>query len=313
MPKEKNFLNKDFTFTTPDHKEIFVRKWYQSQKKPQAILQIAHGMTEHIARYAGFAENLVAAGIVVYGNDQRGHGRTAGSEEELGHFADEDGWNKVILDMYQLTKQIKSEYPKTPIFLLGHSMGSFLSRCYIQSKADAINGIILSGTGSGRGILGRLGIRIVQSEMALKGKRARSKLLDKLSFGSFNNEFKPQRTAYDWLCSNNKEVDKYIKDPYCGAISTTSFYLDLLKGVSQANSFTLVKKVPKNLPIYLFSGSEDPVGERTKGIMEVFWQFKKAGIKDINCKFYPGRHELYHEFNKYEVYQDVVNWIKNRI
>lgn len=302
-----------FHFSSIDGKPIFVNKWMPGEGV-RGIVQIAHGMCEHSERYCDFAAALVDAGYAVYANDHRGHGKTAGALENLGYFADENGWELVVDDMYELTQISKKENPTLPIFLFGHSMGSFLSRRYIQKYGSEISGVILSGTGADPGLLSAIGIGIAKWEIKKKGRKARSALLTQLTFGNYNKQFRPQRTEHDWLSRDEKEVDKYIADPYCGAVVTAGFFHDMVTGIKLLDRPEQLGNVPKDLPILLFSGEKDPVGNNTKGVRKVFRNFQKAGIQDVSCKFYPdGRHEMLNEINKEEVYCDVMDWLNKRV
>ncbi|KQC07642.1 MAG: alpha/beta hydrolase [Smithella sp. SDB] len=304
-----------FTFKTLDGTDIFTYKWIPDEASTiRGIVQIAHGMSEHAGRYERFAENLTKEKYAVYANDHRGHGKTAGSQEEIGYFADENGWGKVVEDMHNLTGIIQKEYPGKPVFLFGHSMGSFLSRYLAMNYADYLSGLILSGTGGDPGIIGKIGLLIAKIDAKLNGKKATSEIMNKLSFGTFNSAFKPNRTDYDWLSRDNSEVDKYIKDPWCGAVFTTGFFCDMLSGIIHINKKENIARIPKNLPIYLFSGTKDPVGTNTKGVIQVYNSFKKAGIIDVGIKFYEdGRHEMLNEINREEVFKDVVMWLNRHI
>lgn len=306
---------KTTTFQADDGKEIFYHQWLPEDKERiKAIVQIAHGMAEHSKRYHRFAEALTKEGFAVYANDHRGHGQTAGSLENVGYFADENGWNLVVEDMHKLTETIKSNHPNIPVFLFGHSMGSFLSRNYIFRYGNDIQGVILSGTGGDPGLLGKIENFVAKRESKNKGKKFRSPLLKNLSFGKFNNAFKPNRTEFDWLSRDDAEVDTYVNDPYCGGDFTAGFYEDLLSGLGVVNSFKNTRKVPKNLPIYLFSGEKDPVGNNTKGVKQIFKAYQKAGIKDVTCKFYKdGRHEMLNEINREEVFSDIIIWLNDHM
>lgn len=298
-----------FTFQTADNTKIHVHKW-GTDETPIGIVQIAHGMTEHSKRYHEFATKLVKAGYVVYANDHRGHGQTAGVQEKLGYFADENGWEMVVDDLYQLTMTIKKEYPDIPLFLFGHSMGSFLSRRYIQKYGTELDGVILSGTGADQGVLSWLGIQLANLESKIKGKKNQSHLLNQLAFGNFNRAFHPFRTEFDWLSRDEQEVDKYIADPFCGYVPTTSFFYDLFSGIKRLDRSEYLNQVPKNLPIFLFSGDQDPVGDGGKGVLKTYHNFQKAGILDVAYKLYlGGRHEMLNESNREEVYQDVIAWL----
>lgn len=304
-----------FKYKASDGKEIFTHQWLpENSLEIKAILQISHGMAEHAERYHGFAEVLCAHQIGVYANDHRGHRHSIEEQHPLGYFADEDGWNVVVDDMKTLTTLIKEKHPGLPVFLMGHSMGSLLSRSYAFSNSQDIKGLILSATAGDPGLLGSVGIMVAQLECALKGKKAKSPMLDKLSFGKFNTAFKPNRTPCDWLSRDEAEVDKYVEDPHCGNIFTAGFFRDLLTGIKSINQVSNIEKVAKDLPIYLFCGSHDPVGENTKGVQKVINAYQKTGIKDLSYKFYEeGRHEMLNETNKEEVYQDIIEWIEARV
>ncbi|HEU5141095.1 MAG TPA: alpha/beta hydrolase [Bacillales bacterium] len=302
-----------FTFQTVDGAEIYVHKWIPSGKVI-GVVQIAHGMSEHSARYEAFASVLVDEGYAVYANDHRGHGETAGGKENLGYFADENGWELVVDDLYEVTNIAKEGHSGLPVFLFGHSMGSFLSRRYVQKYGRELAGVILSGTGADQGVLSSVAIGMAKREIRKHGKKARSELLTRLSFGSYNKAFEPWRTEFDWLTRDEKEVDRYIKDPYCGAVATAGFYYDLFVGLKRLDKPALLKQMPKNLPVFFVSGDQDPVGQNTKGVLKVARHLQKAGIRDIDVKFYKdGRHELLNELNKEEVYQDIIRWLRTKI
>ena len=304
-----------FTFKAPDSVDIFVHKWLPEEDAPiKAIVQVSHGMAEHSARYERFANALGRAGIGVYANDHRGHGQTAGDADKIGYFADANGWNQVVDDMVRLTGIIAENHPGIPIFLFGHSMGSFLSRTYITRYGNEIKGAILSGTGGDPGLLGKVGLMIARLESWFRGKTARSPMLNNLSFGGFNKAFKPNRTDFDWLSRDDAEVDKYVADPFCGGIFTAGFFVDLIGGINFINKPEAIGMVPKGLPIFLFSGALDPVGDNTKGVQQVCDGYKKAGIEDVSMKFYEGgRHEMLNETNRGEVFEDVIRWVGDRI
>ncbi len=307
-----------FTFKVPDGTQIFTYRWLpDSPSDIKAAIQITHGMVEHAARYERFAQALVEAGYAVYANDLRGHGKTAGSVDHVGHFADEKGWEKVVDDLHTLTGIIKKENPRVPVFLFGHSMGSFFARHYAMLYGNEISGLVLSGTGGDPGIGGKIGLLVAKREAKKKGWSAKSPTMNKLMFGRYNKGIKPSRTQFDWLSRDATEVDKYINDPFCGNIGSAGFYYDVIEGLFFINRLENVRNIPKNLPIYLFSGALDPVGAKTpwsgktKGVLQTYKDLVKAGIKDVSYKFYPdGRHEMLNELNREEVTQDVISWLK---
>jgi alpha-beta hydrolase superfamily lysophospholipase len=306
-----------FSYTAPDGAKIFVYLWLpDSQSDVKAVVQIAHGMAEHAGRYERFAKTLVEAGYAVYSSDLRGHGKTVGSLDKLGHFADEKGWETVVDDLHILMGIIKKENPQLPVFLFGHSMGSFFARHYAMLYGNEIVGLVLSGTAGDPGLGGKIALLIGKREAKKKGRKAKSPTMDKLLFGMYNKAFKPNRTKFDWLSRDTAEVDKYINDPMCGKVLSAGLYCDVIKGLFFINKRDNISKIPKNLPIYLFSGTLDPVGAKTpwsgktKGVLQVYNNFVKAGIQDVTYKFYPGgRHEMLNELNREEVFKDVITWL----
>jgi alpha-beta hydrolase superfamily lysophospholipase len=193
-------------------------------------------------------------------------------------------------------------------------MGSFLSRYYAMHYAAELTGLVLSGTAGDLGALRKIGIIVATIEAKIKGKKAKSNIMNKLSFGAFNDAFKPNRTDYDWLSRDNAEVDKYVNDPWCGAVCTAGFFCDMLGGIGYINKKENIAKIPKNLPIYIFSGTKDPVGGNTKGVSQVYNALKDAGIGDVTLKFYEdARHETLNEINREEVFRDVIAWMNKHI
>lgn len=278
------------------------------------MVQIAHGMAEHIERYNDFAEFLVEKGYVVYGNDHRGHGKSVGESEVFGHLSDNHGWRKTVMDLNYIREEIEKQYPEKRVILLGHSMGSFLARDYAQEFGDHIQSLILIGTAGKIGVIGNIGLLIAKLEKLVKGKQKKSPFLDRLIFGKYNKNFTPGQTPFDWLSSDEKEVNTYLKDPLCGQIMTTGFYVDLLGGLKKIHRPRNMEKIPKDLPVLLLSGALDPVGKEGEGVREVQKIFEDQGIKDLTVKLYTGRrHELLHETNKEEVYQDLLHWMEEKV
>ncbi|MCK5220122.1 MAG: alpha/beta hydrolase [Candidatus Aminicenantes bacterium] len=304
-----------FTIEAEDGKRIFVYRWLPDEKKKlKCIVQISHGMAEHAGRYKRYAEYMNSIGIGVYANDHRGHGKTAGSLEKVGYFPDKDGWDFVVSDMFLLTEKIRDTHPGIAVFLQGQSMGSFLARDYIARDGSKVDGVILTGTAGDPGIKGSMGILAAKLFSKLLGRRHRDRILDKSVFGSYNKQFKPARTKFDWLTSDESEVDKYISDEYCGGIFTSGFFLYLFTGLKKVNKKENFRSIPNELPIMLISGKKDPLGEDLKGVERVISSFKEAGIKDVEYKFYKsGRHEMLHEINRDEVFTDISEWINSKL
>ncbi|MCP4693389.1 MAG: alpha/beta hydrolase [Desulfobacterales bacterium] len=296
--------------------EVFVYRWLPDENVPvKGVVQIAHGMVEHAGRYQFLAKELTDSGYVVYADDHRGHGKTAGAPEKVGHFPEKDGFRLIVADMKRLTDRIKKERPGPPLFLLGHSMGSFLTRYYIIQHGEEIDGAILSGTSGDPGLLRLGGVLAAKIESILKGRAARSSLLDSLSFGSYNKEFEPTRTDSDWLSRDEAEVDKFIRDPYCGAVCTAGFFYDMLTALGEIYRFDNIRKTPADLPIYLFSGDKDPVGGKNgEGVLETRDAYRKAGVKDLSLELYEnGRHEMLNEINRPEVHENIIKWLDAHI
>jgi len=302
---------KTFTFKSSDNENIFVYKWMPDNNlQPKAILQIAHGMAEHATRYNEFAEELIKHNFIVYANDHRGHGQTAKSVNEQGFFATKNGWNLVVEDMFLLTNLIKKENPNIPVFLLGHSMGSLLTRTYIIKYQNNVNGIILSGTSGEKGMLIKSAKFLSKILTITQGKQTPTNLMNNMSFGKFNDKFKPNRTPFDWLSTNNENVDNYIADPFCGAIFSTQFFNDLSSGVDFINKKENILKIEKKLPILMISGEDDPVGNFTKGVKMVYNTYNELGINNIEVRFYKNfRHEILNETNRKQVFADIIEWI----
>lgn len=216
-------------------------------------------------------------------------------------------------DLYELITKSKAENKGLPIYLFGHSMGSFVSQRFVELHGNEIDGLILSGSNGEPIKLVTPGIWLAKLEIIMYGRRHVSKALDKLSFGGFNKTFKPNRTQYDWLCSVDSEVDKYIENEYCGFIPTSSFFYDLLRGLKKIHKDENFKCIPKDLPIYLIAGDKDPVGVFGKGIINMYDKLKKYGVSDVNYKLYKDkRHEILNEDNKTEVMNDVLSWISSK-
>lgn len=301
------------TFKSYDFAHIVYYK-HTPAKDPKAIVIITHGMAEHARRYDHFAEFLNSHSFIVYAHDQRGHGETAGKTQKIGFISNKNGWEKITLDLKEMVDIAKKENPGLPVFLLGHSMGSLVVRTFLIRFSEEIQGVILSGTAGSAGFLAVLGNILTSIIMIFKKKSSPSPLMDTLVFGSFNKEFEPKRTKFDWLSRDEKVVDDYVADPLCGTIFSLKFFKDLANGVEYVNKSKYIENIRKDISIYSFAGDKDPVGKNGKQVTEVYDMYKKAGIKDIELKLYPeARHETLNEINKEEVYSDIINWINKKL
>lgn len=280
----------------------------------KAILQISHGMVEFIERYDGFAKFLNEKGILVIGNDHLGHGQTAGCDEDLGYFCRENKSATVVKDLHTVTEYAKKQYPNVPFFLFGHSMGSFMARRYLMTYGTELTGAVICGTGKQAAAtlaVGKLTCAILK---LFKGERFRSNFINQASFGTYNERFKPIRTKNDWLTKDTEIVDWYNQHKFCTFNFTINGYQTLFEVLTFIQKKENVEKIPKNLPLFMIAGEEDPVGNYGAGVRSVYETYKAVGIQDIDLKLYPtDRHEILNETDKETVYQDVWNWLAPRI
>ena len=281
---------------------------------PGGIVQIAHGIAEHIDRYEDFMRFLAENGYVAVGNDHLGHGKSAARLEERGFFAEKDGWNYVVEDMKKLRDLVKEQFPNLPYIFFGHSMGSFLTRTFLILHPDLYDAAILSGTGHQSPALVNGGYLAAEFMTKINGAHASGKALNDMAFGSYCKRIENPRTPFDWLSRDNETVDRYIADPLCGFICKTSLYRDMMGGLRFLTSRRNISKMNKKPPIYFMSGAEDPVGDYGAGVEKAYKAFCDAGLTDVMIRLYPGgRHEMLNEINRDEVRQDILNWLNKKI
>ncbi|GAB4372809.1 MAG: alpha/beta hydrolase [Spirochaetales bacterium] len=303
----------ELTLTAEDQIRLLGWRCLPDVKPPRACILILHGMAEHIQRYEGFSEFLCERGYAVYGFDLRGHGKTGDLSASSGIFAEENGWERVQADIDLWVDKIRQDYPESPLVLFGHSLGSLLARCYAARHGEKLRGMILSGPVASGGVLRGIASLLAWGNALINGKNAPARLLDRLIFRGYARSIKDRRTDFDWLSRDDRQVDAYIRDPHCGRIMTTGFYQDLLKGVQLAYRQSTYRNTPKDLPIYIFGGSKDPVGKFSRTITQLYKEYRKAGISNVTMKFYSGgRHEMLNETNREEVYKDILSWLNDR-
>ena len=301
---------KAFTVLCADGHQMPVYSWLPVGETA-CVLHIAHGMSEYAERYGPIAELLALQGIAVYAHDQRAHGKAVVKIEEQG-LGEHNWFYKQVDDIHIMMQYLKVTYSHQKIFLLGHSMGSFLCQRYFQLYGNEIDGLILSASNGKKDPLMSFGIALTWLQMKLYGSKYKSNLIDKLLFGKYNSYFKPIRTKADWLSRDTKVVDAYINDPQCGFTCSSLFIYYFFKGISDDFNKKNTSGIPTNIPVYVFSGDKDPVGLFGKGVLQLISNWKAAGVKDISYKLYPGgRHEMLNEINRAEVLDDLVNWINN--
>lgn len=295
------------TFRASDGVELAAYRW-QPDGPPRALLFIAHGMAEHAARYDDFASFLATHGIAVEAHDHRGHGRTARTPQDLGFFAESNGWQRVVDDVKERLAATRERHPRLKIILFGHSMGSFVSQQILFETPGLIDAAILSGSNGKPLRLASVGRLIARLERLRLGRHGRSRLLTNLSFGPFNKRFAPNRTEFDWLSRDAAQVDAYVADPLCGFAVTTQFWVDLLDALGPLAKEKNRDRVPEALPVLIFSGDADPVGVN---LSELVKGYRGNGMTHVAVKLYPGgRHEMLNETNRAEVKADVLAWIE---
>jgi len=305
---------KEWKFQSEDGiHEIRAVSW-ETEDQPRAILQISHGMQEYMERYGKFAEFLVSKGIMVVGNDHLGHGYSVNDASELGYFQKGANSGVVIEDLHTLTKAIKEQYPDVPYILMGHSMGSFMARRYLMTYGNELDAAIIMGTGTQPGAVlagGKLVSKIIE---LIKGDKHRSTLMKIMAFGAYNKRIKPMRTRCDWLTKETEIVDWYRKNPLCTFSFTVNGYQVLFDAIGYIQKKSNIEKIPKDLPILIVSGEEDPVGAYGAGPKAVAASYQKAGIQDVTCILYPeDRHEILNETDKEKVYDDILNFIEKQV
>ena len=260
----------------------------------KAVLQITHGMTEHMGRFEVFAESLLPRGIAVAGFDLRGHGRNPGNAD-VASFG-EGGWAASIKDMRLFYELLEKRFAGAPHYMLGFSLGSFLLREYLRKYPDGVAGAIIMGTGHQPGCLLSIMMTIVKGQIKKAGFDKTTDLVRQLSFGAYNQKFKPNRTSADWLCADQAELDKYLSDTLVRKDISSGLFRDLLASMKRTGSAKEYDNWDKNLPILLISGQDDPVGDGGKGVRAIYNRMKKTGMENVTIRLFENaRHDLFHE------------------
>lgn len=300
---EQFFLSKDGS--THIHMVTF-----SPQNKPCAIVQITHGITEHIMRYEKLAKYLTDYNILVVGIDLLGHGLSTNNNTKKMYFGPSGSWNYVLQDIdtcYQMTKE---KYPDIPYIMLGFSLGSFLIRNYLITYPNKVAGSILIGTGYTSPFLLKMVLKITLKEIKKYGEETITPKINNLAFGTYNKNFKPTKTTFDWLYKSPKALEKYLADPLRGEGTSSGLFRELLNGMIYDNSSSNITKMNKNTPILILSGSADAVGDFTKGVTKFYNVLKKYNFSHLKLKIYPSlRHDILHEDEYLEVYNDILSWL----
>jgi len=305
---------REFTFLSADGKTAIHAAEWMPEGTPRAVLQIVHGVSEHILRYAPFAEYLTAHGFAVVGHDHLGHGTTVAPGAPRLYFGPKGSWDWVVQDIETLRQMSRERFPGIPYFLLGHSMGSFLARTHLIRHPGVTDGAVIMGTGQMAPLLIKGGRAVAAIESLRVGEEHGSPLVQALSFKTYNKIFAPNRTGFDWLSVNEENVDSYISHPLCGGNPSIGLFREMLWGMGFIAKPEQLKRMDVTTPILFISGGMDPVGDLGKGVERAYESFRAAGVQDVSLKLYPGlRHEILNETEREMVYEDVRLWLESKL
>ena len=293
--------------------DIAANAYFPEDGTFDTVLTVHHGMAEHQERYLPFIRFLCENGVAVYIHDMASHGSSRTASGLTGWFGEKEGCPNLVRDFRTLAAQARAENPGKKQLVMGHSMGSFICRLYLsQYPEDRPDGAIIMGSG-GPNPAGKAGQAMASMIGALRGKQHKSPLMNKMAFGAYGKRFEG-RTDFDWLTRDQQIVDRYIEDPGCGYLFTVQGMHDLIQANMESNLPEWYEKVPKELPILLISGEEDPVGDYGKGIRAVEASLKETGHSAVTMELYPGcRHEVLNETNRQEVMADLLRWIRQSV
>lgn len=299
-------------FSSADGKSRVIYTVWEPEGETRAVLQISHGMCEYIGRYEKLAQYMTAAGIAVCGNDHIGHGRTAKDSDELGYIP-RGGGDMLVEDLHTMSGIARERFPGRPLFLLGHSMGSFVARLYAAKYGSELDGVVFMGTG-GPGNPTGLGKFMAVIAGLGNGGHKRAGFVNRIAFGSYNKHFKDEHSPYSWLSKNAANVREYSRDDNCTFIFTADGFHTLFDMLGRVSDKSWAASLPKTLPILLVSGDDDPVGDYGNGVKKVAERISAAGALDMTLKLYPGdRHEILKEADGEVVCGDILAWLEARM
>lgn len=303
----------EFYFPSADKKnQIHTIEWIP-EDTPKGILQISHGVTEHMLRYEEMAKYFTDRGFVLVGNDHLGHGLSILEGAKPMYFGPEGSWQYVVEDVRTCKELITGKYPNIPHILLGFSLGSFVVRTYLIQYPGQIDGVILVGTGQTPAWQINMAKFVAKKEAKKAGEDNTTPAIHKLTFETYNKQFAPNRTDYDWLCVSQNALDKYIEDPLRGEDMSSGLFMEMLNGMLYTGNINNQRKMDMHIPILLVSGDEDPVGDSGKGVERTYRSFQKVGVQDISLKLYEGRrHDILHDDKSEEVFGHIYEWIQNK-
>ena len=305
----------EFYFDSRDNDtKLHAVRWMPDSENVAGIVQIVHGMAEYVERYEELAAYLTDRNFVVTGEDHLGHGKSVPEGGQQGYFCKQDPATVVVRDVHRLKKMTQELYPGVPYFILGHSMGSFITRNYICRYGTGIDGALILGTGMQSAGLLLASKTVAAIEGAFRGQRHVSRMMDKAAFGAYNRRIAEKRTDYDWLSRDEERVDAYIADPDCGFVFTVNGFKTLFELISRAKKPENLRKIPAELPIFMASGAEDPVGNYGKGVEKAYRSLQGVGVRDLTLKLYPeDRHELMNEPDREQVMADIAEWLTKHL
>ena len=307
-------VRSEFTFLSADGRTPIHAVDWAPETPPRGVLVLSHGVSEHILRYEPFAEFLTARGFAVAGHDHLGHGTSVAEGAPRLYFGGRGSWFQVARDLYTRRELAGKRWPGVPVFLLGHSMGSFLARTYLIRYPGTAAGAVLMGTGQMAPAAVAAGRLLAAGEAARVGAQHASPLVSRLAFETYNRKFAPNRTAYDWLSASEENVDAYLADPLCGGEVTIGLFREMLAGIAYITRRDNLRRMNLNTPVLFLSGREDPVGDMGKGVRRAYESFRRAGVRDVELKLYPGlRHEILQEACRETVYQEILGWLAGRL
>lgn len=299
-------------FTSVAGRPLTLYLW-QTDAPCRGVIQLVHGMAEHIARYDRLARALCAAGYTVAGHSHLGHGEDA-REDELGFFGRKDGWNHLVEDVHAAHEMLLKRFPGQRFAILGHSMGSFVTREYLLRYGGDLTAAVICGTGWFPGPLCSVARAAAALCGVFGGWQKPAPLVDRLMSKDNNKAFAPVRTPFDWLSRDTAEVDKYMADPRCGFLFTARGYYDMFTGLKSLSRLHRLAALPGDLPVLFISGDADPIGTQGKGVSTVAQQFRDAGVRDVTVRLYPGaRHELFNETNRDEITAELIDWLNRHM
>jgi len=304
----------DLTFSSSDGVHSIHYRVWEPEGPVRGVVQLVHGVAEHIGRYGAFAEYLADHGFAAAGTDHLGHGQSIASEDEKGWFAEENGWELIVKDEKSMRDILRKRYPGVPMILLGHSMGSFMARTYIGYYPDDFDLCILSGTGHTPGLVCAGGKLMANGEIKKHGSKYRSAKLQSMAFGSYLKGIENPIGPNDWICRDEAVIRAYDADPLCGFAGTAGLMRDMMEGLSIIGKDAFIEKTRKDLPVLFIAGEADPVGGWGKSVRQVEAKFRAAGVRDVEARYYPGmRHEVLNELGREQVWQDVLDWIEKKL